>query len=300
MDRVTPSETIIHGGRIATLDPGRPFVSALALASGRVLAVGDLEKLSQHRSDATVMIDVKGATVIPGLNDSHMHVVSEEPMYNMQLRWDGVASLAEALRMLKRQAERTPAPQWVRVIGGWSEFQFVEQRFPTLDEINAVSNDTPVFILHLYTHALMNRAALRALGYTRETPDPPGGMIERDDRGDPTGLLIATPNAALLYGAIAGAPVLASSAKLNSTRLFMRELNRLGITSAVDAGGGGHHYPEDYDALKELASRRENTVRVAYNLFTQNVGGELDDFKCWDTMTAVGDGDDRLKVNGIG
>jgi predicted amidohydrolase YtcJ len=300
MDRVTMAETIIHGGRIATLDPGRPFVSALAIANGRVLAVGDLERLSHHQSDATVMIDVKGATVIPGLNDSHMHIVREGLMYNMELRWDGVPSLAEALRMLKRQAERTPAPQWVRVIGGWSEFQFVEQRFPTLDEINAVSTDTPVFVLHLYTHALMNRAAVRALGYTRETPDPPGGQIERDDHGEPTGLLIATPNAALLYGAIAGAPALSPSAKLNSTRLFMRELNRLGVTSAVDAGGGGHRYPEDYDAIKELASRRETTVRVAYNLFTQNAGGELDDFKRWDTMTASGDGDDRLKVNGIG
>jgi len=211
MERVTPAATIIHGGRIATLDPGRPFVSALAIANRRVLAVGDLDRLSQHRADTTVMIDVKGATVIPGLNDSHMHVVREGLMYNMELRWDGVPSLAEALRMLKRQAERTPAPQWVRVIGGWSEFQFVEQRFPTLDEINAVSKDTPVFVLHLYTHALMNQSALRALGYTRETPDPPGGVIERDSRGDPTGLLIATPNAALLYGAIANAPALSPS-----------------------------------------------------------------------------------------
>jgi predicted amidohydrolase YtcJ len=299
-DRITPAETILHGGRIATMDRGRPFVSSVAIAHGRILAVGDLEKLSVHRTDSTVMIDLHGATVVPGLNDSHTHVVREGLMYNMELRWDGVPSLGEALRMLKRQAERTPAPQWVRVVGGWSEFQFAEQRFPTLDEINAVSKDVPVFVLHLYTHALMNRAALRALGYTRETPDPPGGTIERDDRGEPTGLLIATPNAALLYGAIAHAPALSPSAKLNSTRQFMRELNRLGITSAVDAGGGGQHYPEDYDAIKELAGRRETTVRVAYNMFTNNPGKELDDFKSWDAMTAFGDGDDRLKVNGIG
>ena len=143
MERVTPAETIIHGGRIATTDPGRPFVSALAIANGRVLAVGDLEKLSLHRADTTVMIDVKGATVIPVVNDSHMHIVREGLMYNMELRWDGVPSLAGALRMLKRQAERTPAPQWVRVIGGWSEFQFAERRFPTLDEINAVSRTRP-------------------------------------------------------------------------------------------------------------------------------------------------------------
>jgi predicted amidohydrolase YtcJ len=229
-----------------------------------------------------------------------MHIVREGLTYNMELRWDGVPSLADALRMLRRQAERTPAPQWVRVVGGWSEFQFAERRYPTLAEINAVAPDTPVFVLHLYTHAMMNRAALRALGYNRETPDPPGGVIERDDRGEPTGLLIATPGTAVLYGALASGPVLDRSAKLNSTRQFLRELNRLGITSASDAGGGGQHFPADYEAINELAARGESTVRIAYSLFTNNPGRELDDYKTWDKITAFGDGDDRLKVNGIG
>lgn len=105
----------------------------------------------------------------------------------MELRWDGVPSLADALRMLREQARRTQPPQWVRVVGGWSEFQFKEQRMPTLDEINAVAPDTPVFILHLYAHALLNRAALRAVGYTKDTPNPPGGEIRRDKHGNPNG-----------------------------------------------------------------------------------------------------------------
>ena len=114
-----------------------------------------------------------GRTVIPGLNDSHIHVIRGGLNYNMELRWDGVPSLADALEMLKEQARRTPPPQWVRVVGGWSEFQFAEKRLPTLDEINAVAPDTPVFVLHLYDRALLNRAALRALGYTKDTPIPP-------------------------------------------------------------------------------------------------------------------------------
>jgi predicted amidohydrolase YtcJ len=300
MSMITPAETIIHNGRIATLDWGRPYVSALAIARGRVLAIGDLDALAAHRNEDTLMIDLKGRTFVPGLNDSHLHIVRGGLVYNLELRWDGVPSLAEALRMLREQAARTPAPQWVRVVGGWSEFQFRERRVPTLEEINTASPDTPVFVLHLYTHALLNRAALRALGYTRETPDPPGGVIERDDRGEPTGLLIATPSAAVLYGALAGAPSLSPEAKLNSTRQFMRELNRLGITSASDAGGGGQHYPDDYEAISELAARGESTVRIAYSLFTNNPGGELEDYRRWETMTAFGDGDDRLKVNGVG
>ncbi len=300
MSMLTLAETIIHNGRIATLDWARPYVSALAIARGRVLAIGDLDALAAHRSEKTLMIDLKGRTVVPGLNDSHLHIVRGGLVYNMELRWDGVPSLAEALRMLREQAQRTPAPQWVRVVGGWSEFQFRERRFPTLEEINAASPDTPVFILHLYTHALLNRAALRALGYTRDTPDPPGSVIERDDRGEPTGLLVAAPSATVLYSAIAEAPTLSPEAKLNSTRQFMRELNRLGITSACDAGGGGQHYPEDYEAISELAAREESTVRIAYSLFTNNPGGEIEDFKQWETTTAFGDGDDRLKVNGVG
>jgi predicted amidohydrolase YtcJ len=109
----------------------------------------------------------------------------------MELRWDGVPSLADALRMLTDQARRTPPPQWVRVVGGWYEFQFAERQMPTLEEINAAAPDTPVFVLHLYDRALLNRAALRAVGYTRDTPESVGGTIERDRRGEPTGMLVA-------------------------------------------------------------------------------------------------------------
>lgn len=108
-----------------------------------------------------------------GLNDSHLHLIRGGLNYNLELRWEGVPSLADALRMLKEQALRTPSPQWVRVVGGWTEFQFAERRMPTLDEINAAAPETPVFILHLYDRALLNRAALKVVGYTRDTPNPP-------------------------------------------------------------------------------------------------------------------------------
>src|SRR4030095_11382896 len=144
-----------------------------------------------RRGPETRVIDAKGRTVIPGLNDSHMHPIRAGLSYNMELRWDGVPSLADALRMLKEQAARTPAPQWVRVVGRWCEFQFAERRMPTLGEINAAAPDTPVFVLHLYDRALLNGAALRAVGYTKDTPDPPGGEIQRDKQGNPTGVLIA-------------------------------------------------------------------------------------------------------------
>jgi predicted amidohydrolase YtcJ len=91
-----------------------------------------------------------------------MHPIRGGLNYNLELRWDGVPSLADALRLLQEQAARTPPPQWVRVVGGWTEFQFAECRMPTLEEINAAAPDTPVFVLHLYDRAWLNGAALRA------------------------------------------------------------------------------------------------------------------------------------------
>ena len=218
----------------------------------------------------------------------------------MELRWEGVPSLFIALEILKEQARRTPAPQWVRVVGGWSEFQFKERRLPTLEEINAVSEDTPVFVLHLYDRALVNRAGLHALGYTKDTPDPPGCLIERDKRGNPTGLLIANPNASILYSSLGKAPTLNFDDQINSTRHFMRELNRLGITSAIDAGGGFQNYPDDYKVVEHLAEKEQLTLRIAYNLFTQNPNHEYEDFASWAKIVSPGQGTDKYKMNGAG
>ncbi|HEY4744273.1 MAG TPA: amidohydrolase [Desulfuromonadaceae bacterium] len=293
------SELILHNGKITTLDDARPDVSAIAVANGRITASGG-EELLAAAGTGTQRIDLKGRRVIPGLNDSHIHVIRGGLNFNMELRWDGVPSLADALAMLRDQARRTPPPQWVRVIGGWTEFQFAEQRMPTLGEVNAVAPETPVFILHLYDRAIVNGAALRAMGYTRETPDPPGGEIQRDKAGNPTGLLIARPNAMVLYASLAKGPKLAYADQVNSTRQFMRELNRLGLTSAIDAGGGFQNYPDDYRVIEELAGKGELTLRIAYNLFTQHPKGELADFAQWVTMTKPGKGDDFYRMNGAG
>ncbi len=199
----TTADIVLTNGRITTLDPNNPQATAVAMAGGRILAVGDAADLAPHAGPDTLRLDLGGRTVIPGLNDSHIHVIRGGLNYNMELRWDGVPSLADALRLLKEQARRTPPPQWVRVVGGWTEFQFAERRMPTLAEINAVSPDTPVFVLHLYDRALLNAAALRVLGYTKDTPDPVGGHIERDKNGNPTGLLVAKPSALILYASLA-------------------------------------------------------------------------------------------------
>jgi predicted amidohydrolase YtcJ len=293
-------DLILHNGQLTTLDRSNPNATAVAISDGRFVAVGSDADIIRPATPNAMRIDLKGRRVIPGLIDSHMHIIRGGLNYNMELRWDGVRSLADAMAMLKAQVARTPAPQWVRVVGGFTAHQFAEKRLPTLDEINAVAPDTPVFLLHLYDRALLNRAAVRAVGYTKDTPDFPGGEIVRDASGEPTGLLIAKPNATILYATLAKGPKLPPEYQKNSTRHFMREVNRLGVTSVIDAGGGFQNYPEDYQIIEELHRGGQLTVRIAYNLFTQKPKQELQDFANWAKQVKPGQGDDTCRNNGAG
>lgn len=293
-------DLIVRNANVITVDPSRPSARALAISGDRFVAVGDERDIVRLAGASTRVIDAGGRTVIPGLNDSHTHLIRGGLHYNMELRWDGVPSLAEAMRMLRHQVERTPAPQWVRVIGAFSEFQFAEMRLPTIAELNAAAPDTPVMILHLYDRTLLNAAALRALGYTKDTPDPPRAKLEREKDGTPTGVVLAKPAPRILLELIAAAPKLAPEDEANSTRQFMRELNRLGVTSVIDAGGGFQRYPDDYQIIEQLHRQNLLTVRIAYNVFNQRAGQELADMRAWMARAKPGDGDEFYRLWGAG
>ena len=300
MSDTKTADLILHRGLFATLDRAKPVASAVAVRNGRFMRVGSDREVMTLAGSETEIIDLRGRRVLPGLCDNHMHIIRGGLNFNLELRWDGVRSLAQAMEMLKQQVAVTPAPQWVRVVGGFTAHQFEEKRLPTLDELNAVAPDTPVFILHLYDRALLNGAAVRAVGYTKVTPEPPGGQILRDGAGNPTGLLLAKPNAGILYATLARGPKLPIDYQLNSTRHFMRELNRLGVTSAIDAGGGFQNYPEDYEVIRQLADADQLTVRIAYNLFTQRPKLEKEDFLSWTAGSRYKEGSDYFRHNGAG
>jgi len=174
------ADFILRSGRFTTLDRSNPTATAVAITDGRFTSVGRDEDVMPLAGASTLIIDLKRRRALPGLIDNHLHIIRGGLNFNMELRWDGVLSLADAMAMLKQQVAITPPPQWVRVVGGFTAHQFAEKRLPTIDEINAVAPDTPVFILHLYDRALLNAAAFRAVGYVKDTPDPPGGEIVRD------------------------------------------------------------------------------------------------------------------------
>src|SRR3954468_21024012 len=295
-----PPDLVLHAGLFQTLDRAQPTASAVAVRDGRFVFVGDDRGALALAGVGTRIVDLGGRRVLPGLIDSHVHLIRGGLNFNLELRWDGVRSLADAMAMLKRQVDATPAPQWVRVVGGFTEHQFAEKRLPTIAELNAVAPDTPVFLLHLYDRAILNGAALPAVGYTKDTPNPPGGEIVRAPDGTPTGLLLAKPNAGILYATLAKGPKLPFDYQLNSTRHFMRELNRLGITGAIDAGGGFQNYPDDYQVIEELAKADQLTIRLAYNLFTQKPKQEKEDFLNWAKTSTYKQGDDYFRHNGAG
>lgn len=288
------ADFILINGKIVTMDEGNPQAEGIAIAGNKIAAVGSNAQVLTLQSGKTRIIDAKGKIIIPGLFDTHMHVIRGGRFYNTELRWDGVKTLKRALEMLKEQAARTPEGQWVRVVGGWNEYQFAEKRLPTLDEINAATGNTPAFILYLYGQAWLNKAGLNQLGISGETPNPPGGLIEKDSEGNPTGLLIAEPNAYILYSTLAKLPELNYAEKINSTLQFMTELNRLGVTAVMDAGGGFQNFPDDYGITDSLDKAGKITVRLPYFLFAQKRGTELADFTNWAGMVDI----DRHHTNG--
>jgi len=291
------TDMIITNGKVATMTREGSFAQAVAIKGGVITAVGSNAQVLKLKKPGTQVIDAGGRTVIPGLNDSHLHIIRQGLNYNAELRWDGVTSLKRAMQMLREQAARTPDGAWIKVVGGFNEFQFEEKRLPTLEELNEAVPDKPVFILYLYGLGFVNKKGIEVLGYDKDTKYK-DGVVELGADGKPTGLLVAKPNAMVLYSTLGKTGALPREQQLNSTIQYYREMNRLGVTSAIDAGGGGQAYPDDYAVSLELAKGGKLTVRTSYYLFAQKPGKELEDYQRWLTMAKPDHNDHMFYPNG--
>ena len=284
-------DLILTNADIVTLDPARPRARAVAVKNGFVQATGADADMLARRGRATRVLDAGGRQVIPGLNDSHQHPTRAGRFFAAEVRWDGVDSLARGLEMIREAASVTPPGQWVRVIGGWSPFQFAERRMPTPAELTRIAPDTPVYVLYLYSQGFLNAAAVRTRELTPATDAPAGTRYEFTPDGG--AILHAEPNPDLLYASIGVLPPLPEDVQALSTRHYYRDLNRFGLTSVIDAGGGGHRYPDDYGGTAALAAAGAPedgglTLRVSKYLFPQNKGDELAEFQSWIDAYEVG------------
>ncbi|QBI20902.1 amidohydrolase [Egibacter rhizosphaerae] len=289
------AELVLTGGEVFVgLGLGRE--RAVAIADGRVLAVGSDEQCRSTAGPGTVVVDLQGRTVVPGLIDSHVHVVRAGLTWSWELRWDEVPSLREGLDVIARAARQRPRGEWLAVVGGWHPGQFVEHREPTLAELEEVAPDHPVYVQLLYERALLNRAAMRACGLDAGTPDPAGGRFLRDEQGAPTGVVTGVPAFNAVLSAV---PAPDRAAAVASTRQLAEHLLAFGLTGVVDPGGFGMD-ADTYAPLFELWRGHALPLRTRLYVCPTAPGQEEADVDGWLRHQASGFGDPWLRLTGIG
>jgi predicted amidohydrolase YtcJ len=290
-----PVDTVLLNGKIVTLDGTIGVREAIALRDGKIAALGRSAEIRKLAGGKTLVVDLGGRTVIPGLIDSHMHAIRAALFYATEVNWIGTYSIEDAMARLAAAAKAKPGG-WLIVAGGWTEGQFHNRR-PTQAQLVAAAPDTPIYVQHFYDSALLSPAAMKALDINGDADVPPKGKLVRDAAGKPTGW-IEGDNATItaLFGKL---PAPSFQQSVDGTRQFFRELNRLALTGVVDPGGF-NIAPKDYQPLFQVWQDHRLTLRVAYSLFAQRAGKELEDFQNLTQLLPMGAGDDLLRFNGIG
>ena len=258
------ADTILINGKIATVDDRFTMAQALAIKDRRIIASGSNDAVRKHAGASTKVIDLKGRTVVPGLIDNHSHWIRAAE--HDELRFDGVTTRAQAVKMLAERLATKKPGEWVVVLGGWSEEQFTDEvrGFP-LAELDAMAPNNPVVLQSIYRHSYLNSTALKMAKIDENTPNPPGGTIEKDAAGKITGVVRGAGGVAFVAGKV---PHRDRDAWLENTRKLATYLNSLGITAWGDAGGRGMG-AKHYEPYQYLADKDELNVRVFWTTIRQ-------------------------------
>jgi hypothetical protein len=255
------ADLIVFNAKITTGHLARPEASALAVKNGRIYSVGSDSEILGLRSTGTAIVDAKGRRMIPGISDAHTHVLNESS-YTYVLRWDGVPTLRRALAMLREQAERTPEGHWVKVVGGWSPYQFEENRFPTIAELRQAVPNRPMIVQYAYNRAFLNEPAMWALGVgTDRFPQGAGTEFERDAQGNYTGVVHGFTFTFIAMEAMVPQP--SAEEQVSALIHSVHAMNRFGVTSAVDAGTAAG-YPRPQATVDVLARDNRLNIRLPF------------------------------------
>ena len=293
---VCAADRLFVNGSFITLEPSLPRASAMLVREGRIAAIGESVALRAAASAQTVVIDLQGRTVIPGLVDSHIHAIRAGLSYATEVHWTGAATIPEALQRLRNAAGALPSGGWLIVAGGWTELQFAERRRPTQEEVEAAAPEHRVYIQHLYSGALLSKSAVEALDLADNGALLAQLKTERAS-GELTGWFSGETEAITALFDLLPRPSLAQ--QVEGTKAFFRTLNSLGMTGVMDPGG--YNLPlEAYDAVQRLAREDQLTLRVSYNLSAPAPGGELADFERLTKDLPMGAGEGLLRFNGLG
>ena len=281
--KVTPAqparEIALINGKIT--QPDFSFAQAILVKDNFINAVGTDQEIRSKVSKNAKIIDLEGATVIPGLIDSHIHAVRAGLTFDSEVSWIGVKTLPQALSRIKSKALSTPKSEWIIVAGGWSETQFQEQRKPTQAEIDRVAGGHPVYIQHFYDAILLSTTGIRALlsgahSDSAKTRDLLSRLSAEDLQELNTGWLSGSSRAISdVYNLL---PRPTRLQERQGTLHFFSELNSLGITGVMDPGG--YNLPlSAYNTIEELDTKHQLTLRVRYSICAPQEDAELEDFK---------------------
>jgi predicted amidohydrolase YtcJ len=290
-------DVVLVNGKIVTVDARSSMQQALAIAEGKITALGRNEDMRKLAGAGTRVIDLGGRTAIPGLIDSHLHAIRAALTFTTEVNWIGARSLDEAMARISTAARARPPGSWIIVAGGWNELQFAERRRPTQAELEAAAPSNPVYVQLGYGWVVMTDDGFATLLIDDDSDLPPGAKLERNASGAPTGAITGNNNGIVALFDRLPRPTYAE--QIEGTKAFFRELNRLGLTGVVDPGGN-NLFPPDYRALFDVWRGGEMTVRVAYTLNGQTAGRELEELQQLTSLLPMGFGDDMLKFNGIG
>ena len=291
-------DLILTDAKITTMDPELPEAEALAIKGRHILAVGSAAEIEALAGDATRVVGLRGRRVIPGINDTHNHLMSTGAVLN-EVSLYHARSIADIQEAVAKAVEVAEPGAWI--LGrGWDESLLAEQRFPNRHDIDEVAPNNPVVLERVWNMLLANSAALAAADIGRHTPDPPAGQlyagrIVRDHLGEPTGIF--RDRAKQLIKDVVPARTMAEHEQ--HIRTACHAYNTLGITSVAEPG----LIPEQLRAFQNVRSDGDLTVRVSLCLAGWGASMEPNEEVLEERFEHVGlfsgFGDDMLRLDTI-
>lgn len=272
-----PATLLLLHGRVLTVDAQDRVAQAVAIRGNRIVGVGTDAEMEALAAPNAKRLDLNGRTVTPGLIDAHVHFArgGTEQIKHVPLSFPLVKSIPDVVRAVAERAKGTPAGRWVEG-SGWDEGKLAERRYVTAKDLDAATSRHPVYLEHTTGHyAVVNTRALQMAGITRDTKDPPGGTIDRDAEGNPTGVL--KESAQELVGRLI--PPVSRADLAKGIAAMARQFNAEGMTAAKDPG----IEDDAWAAYQQVAKAGDLSVRV---------------FTLWQGGTRMADAERIIRTHG--
>lgn len=253
-ERQSPATLVMTNGRVLTVDAKDSIAQAVAVKDGRIAAVGSNEDIKAHVGQGTQVIDLRGRTATPSLIDTHVHFSAAASLYTLDLSDPAIKTIDEVLARVREWVAKLAPGEWLRG-SGWDEGKLAERRYILASDLDKVAPRNPVWLMHTTGHyAVANSLALQIAKVTKDTRDPPGGTIDRDPHGTPTGVM----KESALELVRQFVPPLSRHQEKTGILKMIEDFNKEGMTGAKDPG----ITPEKWTLYEELLKEGRLTVRV--------------------------------------